>query len=182
MSMKKILGVTAMLALAGCASTPTVHTDSDPNAQFDKYHSFTWIQRPDAASPLMQQRIVDAVNAQLKAKGWVESADADVAVAAHVATEQKQTVDTFYSAPAYAGWGWYSPAWYGVGMAPATTTVRTYDVGTLVVDLFDAKTKQAIWRGSASGTLPSSPEKLQEGMQAGVSKMFADFPPGSATK
>ena len=45
--------------------------------------------------------------------------------------------------------------------------------------MFDANTKQAIWRGTAEGTVPKDPRKLTEKMQAGVAKMFADFPPGS---
>ena len=64
-------------------------------------------------------------------------------------------------------------------MGSATTTVRTYQVGTLVVDMFDTKTKQAIWRGSAQGTVPSSPDKANQMVQAGIDKMFAAFPPGS---
>ena len=47
-------------------------------------------------------------------------------------------------------------------------------------DMFDMKTKQAIWRGTASGTVPDSPEDVNAKAQAGVDKMFAAFPPGSA--
>ncbi|MFC3549506.1 DUF4136 domain-containing protein [Lysobacter cavernae] len=162
--------------LVACASTPTVHTDSDPSAQFASYHTYTWLAKPEGTSPLVQQRIVDGIDAQLRAKGWTQAADGDVSLAAHVATSQKQSLDTFYSGGAWGGWGWRG----GMGMGSATTTVRTYDVGTLVVDMFDSKTKQAVWRGTASGTVPSSPEKVNASVQAGIDKMFASFPPGSA--
>ena len=65
-------------------------------------------------------------------------------------------------------------------MGTVTTTVHTYDVGTLVVDMFDANTKQAIWRGNASGTVPRSPEKLDAAVEAGLAKMFANFPSETA--
>ena len=39
------------------------------------------------------------------------------------------------------------------GFGQATTTSDTYTVGTLVVDLFDAKTKNLVWRGVSSGML-----------------------------
>jgi len=65
-------------------------------------------------------------------------------------------------------------------MASSTTTVHTYDVGTLIVDMFDARTKQAVWRGSASGTVPSSTAQVNAAVEAGLDKLFADFPPGSA--
>ncbi len=133
--MKTFAATVLSLLLAACASTPTVHTDADPAAAFASYRTYKWIQSPQGVSPLLQQRIVDGVNQQLAAKGWSESADADVAIAAHVATEQRQDIDTFYSGPAYAGWGWHGP-W---AAGSVNTSVRTYDVGTLVVDLFDRR-------------------------------------------
>ena len=68
-----------------------------------------------------------------------------------------------------------------MGMGTATTQVRNYDVGTLIVDLFDAKTQQAVWRGTASGTVSSSPDKNSAAIDAGLDKMFASYPPGSAS-
>ncbi len=160
------------LLLAACASTPTVSSDVDPQARFDQYRTYRWIQAPQGMSPLLQQRIVEGVNGQLAARGWRESADADVAIAAHVATQQRQDVDTFYNGPTYAGWGWHGP--WAVGSV--STSVRTYEVGTLVVDLFDTRTRQAVWRGTAKGTIPSSQERLNEGVQTGIAEMFKQLP------
>lgn len=171
--MKKLLVLGVLALLQACASTPTVHTDSDPAASFAGYRTFKWIQPPEGAPPLVAQRIVAGVDAQLRAKGWTASEDADVAIAAHVASEQRQDVDTFYSGPAYVGWGWRG-AW---GVGSVNTTTRHYTVGTLVVDMFDARTRQAVWRGSAEGTVPGSPEQLDAKVQAGIDSMFADFPP-----
>lgn len=176
------LGAVLLTALAGCASTPTVHTDYDPGTQFSSYRTYTWLKKPEGRSPLVDQRVVAQIDAHLQGKGWrlaSDAAAADIGVAAHVATQQQQSLDTFYSGPAWGGYGW--GRWGGgVGMGSATTTVRTYEVGTLVVDMFDMKTRQAVWRGTASGTVPDSPESLNAKAQAGVDKMFAAFPPGSA--
>jgi hypothetical protein len=181
--MKRLPTIAAtILLLAGCASTPTVHTDSDPAADFSGTRTYTWLAKPDqqGVPPLASQRIVDYVNAQLQAKGWTESPGGEVAVVAHVATQQQQSLDTMYSGPMYRGWGW-GPGWHGgMGMGSATTRVRTYTVGTLVVDLFDARTKQAIWRGTASDTVPDDPAKGDALLRAGIAEMFASFPPGSA--
>ena len=177
-----VLIAAAILALAGCASTPTVHTDADPAANFASYRTYTWLTKPEqqGISPLASQRIVEYVNAQLNAKGWTEAPNGDVAVVAHVATQQQQSLDTMYSGPMYGGWGW-GPGWYGgMGMGSSTTRVRTYTVGTLIVDLFDAQTKQAIWRGTASDTVPEDPAKVDALVRAGIADMFAGFPPGSA--
>jgi len=176
--MKALAFSLAALLLAACASTPTVKTDHDPAANFASYHTYYWAQKPEGMSPLVQQRIVDGVDARLRAKGWTQGqGSGDVAVTANVATSQKQTLETFYTGTGMGGWGWRG----GMGMATGTSSsmVHTYDVGTLVVDMFDTKTKQAVWRGSASGTVPSSPEKVSAAVDAGLDKMFAGFPPSS---
>lgn len=173
--MKRLALLMLPFALAACASSPTVTTDQAPGVQLSNYHSYSWLAKPEVSNPLAQQRIIDGINAQLRAKGWTESADGDVAVAAHVATSQKQTLDTFYSGGMYGGWGWRG----GMGMGSATTRVNTYDVGTLVVDMFDAKTKQGVWRGTASGTVPDSPDKANAAIDAGIVKLFSTFPSGS---
>jgi len=76
----------------------------------------------------MDDRIVNAINAQLTAKGWtLVQEGADVGVAAHVATKKGHTLQTFYSGFS-GGWGWHH---WGGGMGIATTNVETYLVGTL---------------------------------------------------
>jgi Domain of unknown function (DUF4136) len=177
--MKRILPFALAILFAGCATSPDVRTDFDPAAHFASYHTYTWLGKPTGISPLVEQRIVQGVDAHLQAKGWqpASSADtADVAVVANTVTQQQTTLDTFYTGGGYAGWGWRG----GMGMGTSTTTVRTYTQGTLIVDLFDAKTKQAIWRGTGTATVPKSPTDVTATVQAALDKMFANFPPGSA--
>src|SRR5260370_42472234 len=78
--------------------------------------------------PLMDDRIVNAINAQLTDKGWtLVQEGADVGVAAHVATKKGHTLQTFYSGFG-GGWGWHH---LGGGLGIATTNVETYLLGTL---------------------------------------------------
>jgi len=44
---------------------------------------------------------------------------------------------------------------------------------------FDAKTKQAIWRGFASDALSNNASSNAQATQQAIDKMFANFPPGS---
>ena len=132
-----------------------------------------WIKEPKPTNPLMRQRIIDDVNTALASKGLtLVTADADVAVAAHAATQQERTLNTFYDG---FGGGW---RWRG-GFGSATTTVNFYEVGTLVVDLFDAKTKEALWRGTATKTLSGNPQKNAESLNRAVVKMFKNYPPST---
>ena len=60
-----------------------------------------------------------------------------------------------------------------------TTTEHDYKERALVVDTYDAKSKQLIWRGSTEDALSDKPEKNEKNLVKGVEKMFKDFPPGS---
>ncbi|NUS39389.1 MAG: DUF4136 domain-containing protein [Lysobacter sp.] len=177
--MRRSLAIAALtLLLAACASTPMVQTDHDPAVQFAQYHTYSWRQKPQEGPALLMQRIVDDIDAQLAAKGWRQVPEGgDVVVAAHVATRERNRVDTFYDAPMWGGWGWYGPGW-NAGFAHTTST--SYTVGTLLVDMFDAKTRRAIWSGVAEGTVPQSPVQVNQKLDEAVAKMFVGFPPGSA--
>ena len=81
-----------------------------------------------------------------------------------------------YGGYGYRGWGGMG------GMGTATTTDSEYLVGTLVVDIFDAKTKALIFRGTASDEISDKPEKNVKKVEKAADKMFKDFPPGSKEK
>ena len=169
-------GLAMLVATAAFAQKVT--TDHAKDANFGGYKTFMWIKEPKTSNPMAKQRIVDDVNAALTAKGLtLVTSDADVAIAAHAATREEHSLQTFYDG-FDGGWRWRGR----FGPATATTTVNSYEVGTLVVDLFDAKTKEAVWRGTATKTLSDKPEKNERSLNEAVAKMFKAFPPaGRAT-
>jgi hypothetical protein len=165
------LGLAMATLVATSALAQKIATESAPKASFASYKTFMWIKEPKVGDPLLKQRIIDDVTAQLQAKGWQPvSQGADVAVAAHVATQTEQTLNTFYDGFG-GGWRW------GGGFGSATTTVNTYEEGTLIVDLFDAKTQEAVWRGTATQDVSSNPEKQSKNIDKAVQKLFSKFPP-----
>ena len=162
--------------VAGSAFAQKVTTDFDKAANFTQYKTFKWVKEPKTQNPLTRQRIMDEVNAALQAKGLqlASGDDADLAIAAHTATKEAHTLNTFYDG---FGGGW---RWRG-GFGSATTTVSTYQIGTLVVDIFDARTKEGVWRGTATKTLSDNPDKNAKNLNKAIEKMFAEFPPTRRT-
>ena len=49
-------------------------------------------------------------------------------------------------------------------------------VGTLIVDLYDAKTKSLLWRGIAQNTLSTNGSKNSQMVTKAVQKMFKQYP------
>jgi len=86
-----------------------------------------------------------------------------------MATRQEKSLNTFYDGFG-GGWRW------GGGFGTATTTVDTYEEGTLIVDMFDAKTKQTIWRGTATQRVSTDLQKQAANMAKAAHKLFKKFP------
>src|SRR5580692_7346762 len=169
-----------LLALVGTAifvsatsMAQQVKTDYDREADFNQYKTYSW-EKVQTRDSLWVDRIKEAVNTALAAKGWTPvQSGGDVAIVAVETTQNQQTLDTFYDG---FGGGW---RWRGFGgFGDSTTTVENYKVGTLVVDLFDAHTKTLLWRGSSSDTLSDKSDKNIKNLDKGVQKMFDHFPPG----
>jgi len=165
------------LALLGSAFAQKVQTDFDHQANFSQYKTYSW-QEIKPENSLWDARIKSAVDAQLAAKGWTQVASGgDVAVVAIKTSQTQRTLQTFYDGFG-GGWGWRR--FGGGGFGDATTTEQDYKEGTLVIDFYDAKTKQLIWRGSAQDTLSDKATQNEKNLDKGVAKMFKAFPPSPA--
>ena len=172
-----LIGVILLFAVKSSAGD--VKTDYDRGANFGQYKTYSW-EQVKTKDALDVDRIKNAVNATLAAKGWMQvNSGGDVSIVAMEITHKQQSLNTFYDGFG-GGWGWRG--FGGGGFGEATTTTETYKVGTLVVDLFDTKTKQLLWRGSSSDTLSNNSNKNIKNMDKDVEKMFKDFPPGSSKK
>ena len=162
--------VGSALLFATAAFAQQVKTDYDRSTNFSQYKTYSW-EKVQTQDPLWVDRIKEAVNTALTAKGLTPVASGgDVSIVAIEMTKNQQNLNTFYDGFG-GGWRW------GGGFGNATTTVDNYKVGTLVVDLFDSKTKTVIWRGSSSDTLSDKSDKNIKNLDKGVQKMFEHFPP-----
>jgi hypothetical protein len=165
-SMRNWLAVVALLVAPAALMAQKVIIDSDPAGQFASYKTYGWTRGTPADNPLSERRIHAAVEQQLAAKGFTASATPDVYVATLVATkEQKELIADGYG----GGFFW--------GGGTVTTRAHTYVVGTLVVDLYDARSKQLVWRANGSDTLSGKPEKNAQKVDKALAKMFEKYPP-----
>ena len=151
-----------------------VETDYDHSVNFSQYHTYSW-GHVHSTDPLFEQRIRDAVDHDLQAKGWqVVPVGGDVTLTAVAIKKNRAEYTTFYDG---LGGGW---RWHGWGGGMATTTVEKVPVGTLVVDIYDTSTKHLVWRGLADDQLSNNPDKDTKKLEKAVDKLFDKFPPRSS--
>lgn len=173
----KSLVMTGAVALltAACGYSIRATTDYDRSVNFASYETFSLVKGNSSGNPVSDRRIAAEVAAALTSKGWREAPEgqAQAAVVVHAATKTKHTYQTFYDG--WGGWGWQR--WGGLGNA--TTYVQHYKVGSVVVDIFGAGTKQALWHGLATDVLSGNAQENARINDQAVAKMFASFPPGA---
>jgi Domain of unknown function (DUF4136) len=186
MNIRTLAAVAVLSMGGGIAFAQDVNVDYDKSADFSKIKTFAVKLGTSWGNPLSEKRVTNEIQQALVGKGWT-AADADKAdaiVVLHGATEKQKELNTFYSGGGgmYGGYGWRGMGGAGMGMGTSTTTASEYTVGTLVVDIFDAKSKQLLFRGTATDELSEKPEKNQKKLAKASDKMFKNFPPGSAPK
>jgi len=173
----------AAVALASGAWAQDVKVDYDKAVDFSKVKTFSVKLGTAWGNPLGEKRVVDEFTQAFTEKGWklVPEGEADAHVVLHGATETKRSLNTFYSG--MGGYGYGYRGWGGMGATgTATTTESEYTVGTLVVDVFDSKSKSLLWRGIAQDELSDKPEKNVKKLGKASDKLLKDFPPGSKKK
>ena len=170
-STRKAMSMIVMaISFATISFAREIKTDYDRNTNFSQYKTFSF-EKIQTKNQLWVDRIASAVSAALAAKGLTQvSSGGDISIVAIEMTKDQQTVNTFYDNFG-GGWRW------GGGFGDATTTTDTYRIGTLVVDLFDAKSEGLIWRGSESDALSDKSSKNIKNLDKGVEKLFREFPP-----
>ncbi|NEX91883.1 DUF4136 domain-containing protein [Caulobacter sp. 17J65-9] len=170
---RRLLGLAAALTLGACATGPSIHADYDRSVDFSSFHTFSLASDTPqpGAPPLTWQRVSDAINRTLQARGFTRSDTPDFAVGFTLG--KRDRIETWNYGPYYAGWG----QWGGGPWGPSQTQVRTITEGTLTIDVFDAKTRRPVWSGTATQRL-SGPVSQAE-IDAAVTSVLAKFPPGS---
>jgi len=162
------------LVAACVAFAADITTDYNHHIDFARYHTYSWIG-VRAGNSLWQDRIMNAVDSALAARGWSKvPSGGEADVSAFGKTREQDTLETFYDG--FPGWGWRG---WGGGMGMATTETVPERIGALTVDIFDGTTKQLIWRGTAEHTLSSKPEANDKKFDHSVDDLFKHFPPES---
>jgi hypothetical protein len=175
---KWLAATLALCALSFAAHAQKPRIQWNNQYAFDEVQTFAW-QETDSSlqerNPFMHSLIKNTLEAELAASGLTQvDANPDVWVNYHASTStdvQLRSDSYGYGFGAYGTGAW---GYYGMGpVGPVSTTTRVVEIqrGTLVVDFWDAATKELIWRGEVSDTLPDNPQKAEKLVVRAIGKM-----------
>jgi hypothetical protein len=175
--MKLSIAAAAMvLLLPALALAQKTSFDFDKTADFSKYKTYALKDGTKVGDPLIDNRIVAAIEGQLAAKGMTKNdAKPDIVVVYHVAFDKQKDITAYNTG--YGGYGYR----YGGGWGATTTNVRVNEilVGTLVIDVADPATQQVVWRGMGVKEVDTQAkaEKRDKNINEAVTKILKNFPP-----
>ena len=175
----RILTLALMIAaLPAIAAAQKTTYDYDKSATFGAFRTYAFKEGTPTKNELIDKRIVAAIESQLAAKGFVRNDTApDVFVVFHIAFDEEKDISSYSTGPMYGGYGY---GWGG-GWGSTSTDVRVREIliGTLAIDLIDAKKQQVAWRGLGTKEINTNakPEKRDKNITKAVEKIFKKYPP-----
>jgi Domain of unknown function (DUF4136) len=158
--------VAALILLGTCAAAQEITCDYS-QADFAHLKTYAWAGGHRVADELVNQSIVDSIDAQLVAKGLTKVSpeeQPDLLVSYDLVFDQD-----------VRGMGFKD----GLRNLHGRSGSKYVLTGMLVINLFASDTGAMLWRGMATGSLDSNanPEKKDKTVHEVVQKIFRNYPP-----
>ena len=179
---------TAVLITA-CGPSFTIRSEQDPGIDFSTFETFGWVGpnpmvsvvTTQPVSPMLEGRIMNAVQTQLEKQGYRfmdDVLEADFAVAFTLGSREQIRIDNYPATfRTTSSWSRSSRSYHW--HTGTSTRVRQTTRGTLGIDIFDVESKAPVWHGSAetaiTGSVRDDPEPI---IAEAVERILAEFGAG----
>ena len=167
MKTKSALCAMLLCIASAVALGQTVSVNYNKSQDFTQYHSYIWASNNanQIQNSILAQQAKSDIDSALQSKGLQlvgEAQNPDIIVLASGGLKQSTS---------YQAWGMR-----GIGGGMGGISPEQNVVGTLIVDVYDAKGKTLLWRGMAQNTLSSNGSKNSQMVSKAVQKMFKQYP------
>jgi hypothetical protein len=167
--MKTKFALCAMLVCitSAVAVGQQVSVNYNHGQSFSQYHTYAWGSNNanQIRNSILAQVAQQDIDTALQGKGIQkvqESEKPDLILTANGGMKQETS---------YTAWGMR-----GIGGGMGGISPQQNVEGTLIVDLYDAKTQSLVWRGIGQDTLSNNGNKNQQMVQKAIQKMFKQWP------
>ena len=177
--MKSIARVLAAAIFGTALAAPpllaqTVTIDYDHTINFLKFKTYTW-EKIHATDPNVEDRINIALNRDMEGRYMTEVASGgDVTITAVDATQDKAEFINFYRSLSGFDWQHVSGA---SGFLDSGTALQDVPLDTLIIDIYNPKTHQLLWRGAVTEPVAKSEDKNDRTIDHAVTLLISKYPP-----
>lgn len=177
---KSLTSIIVLMLIAclftACSSSIKVTTDYDKGTDFSTYKTFMFVKEVAdiPMNDLNKNRLLTTIEKELNAKGLVKSDEPDIIVDIQLSTRQEQSATTHSSY--YGGYGRRGYG-RGGGFGTSYTSIDTYVVGTVIINLVDNKENTLVWQGVGEGTIDFDAKNREAMMEKNIAKILYGYPP-----
>jgi hypothetical protein len=185
LSVARLISMALMIALLGACSGIPVSQDFEQGFDFSGLKTFAWDANEDNqwgltdSNELVDRRIIAAIENTLTTQQFsqVDRDKADFLVLYNVEVDQRISSSNVSGG---VSMGRSTRGRHGSIGISTGSQVRTYEQGTLLIDVIDVASDKLVWRGVSAQALPdlSDPQRLTDHINATVAAVMAQFPPG----
>jgi Domain of unknown function (DUF4136) len=167
MKTKFVLCTTLVFIASTIAMGQQVSVNYNHGQDFSQFHTYAWGSNNNnqIQNSILAQVAQQDIDTALQGKGLQkvqESQKPDLILTANGGMKQQTS---------YTAWGMR-----GIGGGMGGISPQQNVEGTLIVDLYDAKSQSLVWRGIAQDTLSNNGNKNQQMVQKAIQKMFKQYP------
>lgn len=158
------------LLLGAILSAQEVRVNYNQSKDFSQFHTYAWGQKPNPNSvknPLLAEEVRKQINLEMQSKGLKlvkESQNPDLLLVVSGGSKQQTTYSN------------YDPSGTILTAGTDYGVAETKTLGALVVDIYDVKAKQVVWRATALDILSKNHEKNLKLVDDAVGQMFKKYP------
>jgi hypothetical protein len=184
-SLARLTSIISFLIISACSGIP-VSQDFEQGFDFSSLKTFAWDANEDNqwgvadSNELVDRRIRSAIDNTLTARQYsqVNAAEADFLLLYNVVVEQRISSSNVSGGVSV---GRSSRGRHGSIGISTGSQVRTYEQGTMLIDVIDVARDKLVWRGTSAQALPdlSDPQRLTDHINATVAAILEQFPPGN---
>ena len=182
-TLRFVLMALMLSLIAACSGIP-VNQDFEQGFDFSSLKTFAWDANEEDqwgvadSNELVDRRIRSAIESSLTSRQFnqADAAKADFLVLYNVEVDQRISSSNVSGGVSV---GRSTRGRHGSIGISTGSQIRTYEQGTLLIDVIDVASDKLVWRGTSSQALPdlSDPQRLTDHINATVEKMLAQFPP-----
>jgi hypothetical protein len=164
-----ITGLAILLAVTPLAAQD-VKVNYNQSKDFSTFHTYAWGQKANSnavKNPALAAEVRKQIDTQLQSRGLkmvAESQNPDLVLVVSGGSKKQTTYSD------------YDPSGTILTAGTDYGTAETSVIGALVVDIYDVKAKQVIWRATAIGILNKNNAKNLKLVDDAVDKMFKKYP------
>jgi Domain of unknown function (DUF4136) len=173
--MSRMLAATLMLVTLPVAASAQkfgqpipVDLEYDHATDFSRYKTFAWapFQEP-APNAANHVRITRAVERELEAKGLTKVPPGEASLLARYQAKLEKK---------FRGKQTQSESPWQPSNKRTIVNIDSVKIGTMILDLWDAGTKDLVWQARLSMPAPS-PDRVEEAINKSVKRLMEEYPP-----